>query len=91
MGDEKKCPCDALLRAKNDIKDHDNRLHAGDTQFKVMEHQLKTIGNDIQEIKTDLRELKEKPARKWEGTVGKVTDWAILLMLAYMATQIGLQ
>lgn len=90
MGEDKKCPCDAMTQAQKEIKGHTERLSDGDTKFAVMELQLATIVNDTKEIKADLRELKEKPGRKWEGITEKITNWAAILLLAYVATQIGL-
>lgn len=91
MLEEKKCPCAAMLQAQNELKDHNEKLYAADTRFEVMQVKLDTIAADTSEIKTDLKELKEKPGRKWEGVTGKITDWAVIALLAYVAIQIGIQ
>ncbi len=91
MPEERKCPCTAMTQAQRDLKEHNDRLHAGDTRFEVMQVQLNTIATDTKEIKADLKELKEKPGRRWEGITGKVTDWTVILLLAYVAYQLGLQ
>lgn len=91
MGEDKKCPCDIVLEMKGKLEQHETRLADGNTNFALIQQTLVRIENEMAEIKADLRDLKEKPARKWEGITGKITDWAVLLLLAYMATQIGLQ
>lgn len=91
MGEEKSCPCAAVIQAQKEIKDHTDQLYAGDTRFEVMKVQLSAIATDTQEIKADLKALKEEPGRKWKGITSKVVDWAVILLLAYVAMQIGLK
>lgn len=42
-GEEKKCPCDTLLNAQKDIKDHGERLHRGDVALAEINIKLETI------------------------------------------------
>ena len=91
MGEEKKCPCDTVIEMKAKLEEHEKRLADGNTNFALIQQTLARIENDMTEIKNDIKNIKEKPAKRWEGITGKITDWAVLLLLAYMATQIGLQ
>jgi hypothetical protein len=84
MGEEKKCPCDMVLA-------HEKRLYQGDTNFEVMEVKLGNIEKGITEIKGDLKTIKDKPGKKWENATTKISDWAMILILAYVAMNIGLQ
>lgn len=91
MGDEKKCPCEALIKAQGDITDHEKRLYQGDTKFEVLDVKLNNIEKGINEIKGDVRTIKDKPGKKWENITEKITSWLMILILAYVATNLGLQ
>jgi len=91
MVEEKKCPCDTVLEMRAKLEQHEARLADGNVNFALIQQTLTRIEKEMAEIKSDLKDLKEKPARKWEGITGKITDWAAILLLAYVATRIGLQ
>ncbi len=91
MPEEKKCPCDIVLEMRAKLEEHEKRLYDGTTNFALIQQTLGRIEKDMTEIKNDIRNIKEKPARKWEAVTSRITDWAVLLLLAYVAMQIGLQ
>jgi septal ring factor EnvC (AmiA/AmiB activator) len=101
---EKKCPCDNMVKVQADIEAQNKRLAQGDTNFKLLEYQLKTINegiikmeqtlsDKINEMKTDVNCLKEKPAKRWDGLVDRAIDKLISLaslgILAYIANMIA--
>lgn len=91
MGEEKKCPCDLVIEMKSKLDEHEKRLYDGTTNFALIQQTLTNIEKEMAEIKNDIKDLKEKPARRWEGIVSNIMNWAVILLLAYVATQIGLQ
>ena len=48
------------------------------------------VENDVKEIKHDVKTLTEKPAKRWEAVVDKITMTIIGLLLGYMFSKIGM-
>lgn len=91
MPEERKCPCDAVIEMRAKLEEHEKRLADGNTNFALIQQTLARIESDMTEIKGDIKNIKEKPGRKWEGITSKVTEWAFILLLGYVALQLGLQ
>lgn len=87
MGDEKKCPCDAMLEAQQRLREHDVRLADGTTNFALLNQSLKSIEADMAEVKSDVKEIMGKPGRRWD----KVVEYVLLAVIAYLLTSAGLQ
>lgn len=87
MGDEKKCPCDAMLEAQHRLREHDVKLADGNTNFALLNQSLKSIESDMAEVKSDVKELMEKPSRRWD----KVVEYVLLAVIAYFLAAGGIQ
>lgn len=79
--EEKKCPCDSLINAKKDIKDHGSKIHEGDVAMAEIKVKLENIEKrfdkfedkiDIQfkELTDKLQCIELKPAKRWDALVG---------------------
>lgn len=94
MTDEKKCPCEAMVKAQGDIREHRNKLHEGDitmTQIKMKLENIETkvdklevkIDKKFDDFSKDIEELKMKPGERWDGLV-------TIIITAFVAGLIGL-
>lgn len=84
-----KCPCDAMIQVQKDIRAHQDRLAAGDGNFRVIEVTLTTMSSTMDEVKQDVKSLVEKPAKRWDSLAEKIINWAVLGILAWAVSQLA--
>lgn len=63
------------------------------TDYKSLHRDFMTMGfrvEALEHVATDVNEIKEKPAKKWEDTTGKIMWAVIAAIVALVLTKIGL-
>ena len=73
---------------KRRIADAEERLHRGDITLALIDSHLKSIDEKIGEVSVVLQDLKDKPGKRWESVVTQVLNWAVALLLGYIALQL---
>lgn len=59
-----------------------SRVEELENGHAVTDSNLKNIENLCNEIRADVKELKEKPAKRYDGLVSAVMQWAIIGLLS---------
>jgi hypothetical protein len=67
------------------VSEHERRLHEGDISFALLRQLSERVQEDLAEVKALLKNMQDKPARRWEGVVNCVINWAVAALLAYVA------
>lgn len=86
MGEDKKCPCDAMLETQQRLQRHEERLADGTTSFALINQSLESIQGDLEEVKNDVKEIMGKPAHRWD----KITEYVLLAAIAFLLARAGL-
>ena len=53
-------------------------------------NEQKHIKTDVEEIKTDVKSIAEKPGKRWDAIVDKITMLIVGAVMAYLFTKVGL-
>lgn len=56
----------------------------------TLANEQKHIKTDVEEIKTDVKSIAEKPGKRWDAIVDKITMLIVGAVMAYLFTKIGL-
>jgi len=88
--DEKKCPCEAMVKAETALKEHDDRLHRGDTALALIEQRLDNMEKHIEKIDKNVEQLMQKPARKWDNLIANISNILVAAVMAMILVKIGL-
>lgn len=67
------------------VERHEERLGRGDTNLALLNQRLEGMEKDISEVKLILKSMQERPAKRWDGVVGGIINWAVAALLAYLA------
>ncbi len=78
---------DALRRQ---VAENTERLHRGDTTLALLDQRLGQIDDKLTELTTGVKALQDKPAKRWDSIVSQVLNWAVMLLLGYIAIRVGL-
>ncbi|MBR4656938.1 MAG: hypothetical protein IKO68_10320 [Oscillospiraceae bacterium] len=87
MSDVTREEFDSLRRQ---VAENTERLHRGDTTLALLDQRLGQIDDKLSELTTGVKALQEKPAKHWDSIVSKVVDWAVMLLLGFIAIKVGL-
>lgn len=74
----------------DDIEKRQDKLDDLVSAVNVLAVREQTVENDVKEIKSDVKSLTMKPAKRWEGAVEKVVYTLIGIVIAYLASQVGM-
>ncbi len=66
----------------------EDRLHHGDTTLALLNQRLGQIDDRLAELAVGLQALREKPAKRWDAIVTQVLQWAVALLLGYVALKL---
>lgn len=75
---------------KERIREAEERLHKGDITLALIDKHLGDIDSKLGELATTLAVLREKPAKRWESIVSQALNWAVALILGYIALKLKL-
>lgn len=87
---ERESPCITLLQVQKQVERQADQIHKNDLVCAEIKIELSNIKDDTSEIKGDIKVIKEKPGKKYDGIITNVSNWLIILILAYIASAIGL-
>ena len=76
------------LRRRMDAAEE--RLHNGDITLALLREKLNNIDSKLEEMANALQDLRMKPARRWDSITSQVLQWALAILLGYVAVKIGL-
>lgn len=75
---------------KRRMSEAEDRLHKGDITLALIDKSLGDISVKLGELTVWVQQLKEKPAKRWEAVVTQILNWAVALLLGYIALQMKL-
>ena len=78
---------DALRRQ---VAENTERMHRGDTTLALLDQRLGQIDDKLTELTTGVKALQDKPAKRWDAIISQVVNWAVMLLLGYIAIKVGL-
>ena len=85
MGEVTRAEFEELRRRLETCED---RLHHGDTTLALLNQRLGQIDDRLAELAVGLQALREKPAKRWDAIVTQVLQWAVALLLGYVALKL---
>lgn len=74
----------------DDVEKRQDKLDELVSAVNVLAVREQTVENDVKEIKSDVKTLTMKPAKRWEGAVEKIVYTLIGIVIAYLASQVGM-
>lgn len=66
-GEDKKCPCEPLINAKKDIREHGERLHRGDVTLAEINVKLETIEKRFDKFEEQIDKQFSEQSHKIDG------------------------
>jgi len=60
------------------------------SSVKALAVREENVENDVKEIKSDVKTLTEKPGKKWDSLIEKVTLTVVAALIGFLLGQIGL-
>lgn len=98
MTEHDTCPCAAVEQLKEIVKNHDEKLQAhetrladGNTSFELIRQDIRYMRESIDENTRTLKETTSKSGRRWDSAFDRAIGAVIAILLAYVATRLGLQ
>lgn len=88
--EERKCPCEAMVKAETDLKEHDDRLHKGDTALALIEQRLDNMEKHIEKIDKNVEQLMQKPAKRWDSFISNICNILVAAVMTLVLVKIGL-
>lgn len=83
---------DRSLRNEGRIKkleEENNVLHKLATSVAVMAEQMKTMNKSVAALTEDVEAIKEKPAKRWDTIVEKITLAVVTGAVGFVLAKIG--
>lgn len=74
----------------DEIEKRQNELDELVSAVNVLAVREQNVENDVKEIKSDVKTMMLKPAKRWDGAVEKAVYTIMGIVLAYLASQIGM-
>ena len=87
MGEVSRGELDELRRR---LESCEERLHHGDTTLALLDQRLRQIDNKLSELSVFVQALRDRPARHWDTVVSLALQWAVTLLLGYVALKLKL-
>lgn len=74
----------------DDVEKRQDKMDELVSAVNVLAVKEQNVENDVKEIKSDVKTLTEKPGKRWDAVIDKITMAVVGALLGYIFSQIGL-
>lgn len=74
----------------DEVEKRQGKLDELVSAVNVLAVKEQNVENDVKEIKSDVKTLTEKPGKRWDAVIDKITMALVGALLGYIFSQIGL-
>jgi predicted nucleic acid-binding Zn-ribbon protein len=74
----------------DDLEARQDKFDELNASIRTLAVREKQVENDVKEIKSDVKTLTDKPGKRWEGVVDKVTVAVAAALTGYVLSRLGI-